>query len=179
MKSLITEAICDFERVAFDNQEKSNTHNDRPKRFHFQDLVNEPYHQLGVVIGTLKGFQKGVPLVDFKGNPSEDYQIAHSCITLSPNHLERELVLCFEENNHLKPIIIGLIEKKTETPQQELDVKIIGDKLELNSNKEIVIRCGEASITLTQAGKIIVRGNYIVSRSSGVNRIKGASVQIN
>ena len=43
----------------------------------------------------------------------------------------------------------------------------------------MVLRCGKASITLTQAGKILLDGTYVVSRSSGANRIKGASVQLN
>jgi len=53
------------------------------------------------------------------------------------------------------------------------------DRLELVAEREIVLRCGEASLTLTRAGKIILRGTYLLSRSSGVNKIKGGSVQIN
>jgi hypothetical protein len=53
------------------------------------------------------------------------------------------------------------------------------DELLFTATKQITIRCGESSITLTAAGKIILRGKYIVSRSSGVQRIKGGSVQIN
>ena len=33
--------------------------------------------------------------------------------------------------------------------------------------------------TLTRAGKILIRGAYLLARSSGVNRIQGGSVQIN
>ena len=55
--------------------------------------------------------------------------------------------------------------------------KIAG--LVLSAEQEIVLHCGDASVTLTKAGKIILRGAYLLSRSSGVNRIKGASVQIN
>ena len=54
-----------------------------------------------------------------------------------------------------------------------------GERLIFRANEEIVLRCGKASITLTKAGKIILRGAYVLSRSSGVNRIKGGSVQIN
>ncbi|MEP7119602.1 MAG: hypothetical protein ABJE95_01785, partial [Byssovorax sp.] len=36
-----------------------------------------------------------------------------------------------------------------------------------------------SSITLTRAGKILIRGAYVLTRSSGVNRIQGGSVQIN
>jgi uncharacterized protein (DUF2345 family) len=53
------------------------------------------------------------------------------------------------------------------------------DELEFTAQKQITLRCGESSITLTAAGKIIIRGKYIVSRSSGVQRIKGGAVQIN
>ena len=53
------------------------------------------------------------------------------------------------------------------------------ERLELTAEREIVLRCGEASLTLTRAGKIILRGTYVLSRSSGVNKIKGGSVQIN
>ena len=52
-------------------------------------------------------------------------------------------------------------------------------RLELRAEREIVLRCGKASITLTRAGKVIIQGAYLSSRSSGVNRIKGGSVQIN
>lgn len=54
-----------------------------------------------------------------------------------------------------------------------------GERLVLKAGREIVLQCGKASITLTSAGKVIIRGAYVLSRSSGVNRIVGGSVQIN
>lgn len=53
------------------------------------------------------------------------------------------------------------------------------EHLVISAAEQITLQCGESSITLTAAGKIILRGKYIVSRSSGVQRIKGGSVQIN
>ena len=53
------------------------------------------------------------------------------------------------------------------------------ERLVLSAQREVTIQCGKASITLTRAGKVLIRGEYLLSRSSGVNRIKGASVQIN
>jgi hypothetical protein len=63
--------------------------------------------------------------------------------------------------------------------ERTADDAAIPERLELTAEKEIVLRVGDASITLTRAGKIILRGTYVLSRSSGVNRIKGGSVQIN
>jgi len=67
-------------------------------------------------------------------------------------------------------------------PEAPLTVKVDADqekKLFLEGKDEVVLKCGEASITLTRQGKVILRGKYILSRSSGVNRILGGSVQVN
>jgi hypothetical protein len=60
-----------------------------------------------------------------------------------------------------------------------LSVSGDGEHLELTAEREIVLRCGQASITLTRAGKVLIRGAYVLTRSSGVNRIQGGSVEIN
>jgi hypothetical protein len=54
-----------------------------------------------------------------------------------------------------------------------------GQRVELRGEEEIVLRCGEASLTLRRDGRIVVRGTYVETRSKGVNRIKGGIVQIN
>jgi hypothetical protein len=64
-------------------------------------------------------------------------------------------------------------------PDAIRDITIDGKTLTFDADEQIVLRCGKASITLTKAGKIIIRGAYLLNRSSGVNRIKGGSVQIN
>ena len=83
----------------------------------------------------------------------------------------------------MRPIVVGLIQAPVPVaaPEKEesIDVKLDSQRLTFTAEQEIVLRCGEASITLTRAGKVIIRGAYILSRSSGVNLIKGGSVQIN
>lgn len=54
-----------------------------------------------------------------------------------------------------------------------------GKKVVIEAKDEIVLKCGDASITLTKAGKIMIRGKYLLNRSTGVNRILGGSVQVN
>ena len=71
------------------------------------------------------------------------------------------------------------IDVSRELDSQQLQAKIDGDHVTLTAEKEIVLQCGKSSITLTKAGKIIIRGEYLLSRSTGVNKIKGGSVQIN
>jgi len=101
----------------------------------------------------------------------------------------REVLLGFENNDPGRPVIIDTIysllddiaeqsNPELETQQPE-EVTVDRKRLVIDAADEIVLRCGEASITLTSAGKVLIKGNYLLSRSSGANRIKGGSVQIN
>ena len=58
-------------------------------------------------------------------------------------------------------------------------VFVDGKRVEIEGREQVVLKCGESSITLTRAGKVMIRGKYILNRSSGVNRILGGSVQVN
>lgn len=138
----------------------------------------------GVVIGVLTGFDTGQhPLVIFPGNPSNSALAARATTTLSNDDIGKEVALLFEDGNPSAPMIIGRLRHSKETIVQiEEEPRIVeadGERKVIEAKEEIVLKCGKASITLTKAGKIIIRGAYVLSRSSGVNRIKGGSVQIN
>jgi len=55
-------------------------------------------------------------------------------------------------------------------PAPRPDALLDGQRLELTAERDIVLRCGAASITLTREGKILIEGTYLLSRSRGVNR---------
>lgn len=101
----------------------------------------------------------------------------------------REVLLTFDGNNPLRPIIIDtiyniideIVENSTAvsnagTAQKEI---INGETIELAAGEQIVLQCGKASITLTKAGKILIKGEYVVSSAKGSNKIKGGSIQLN
>lgn len=137
----------------------------------------------GVVIGVLMSFtEAGMPLVAFPGNQSETGLAAHSTTRFMSDDIGCQVALLFEGGNPQRPIVIGRIqhpEQIVQAGQQSTTADLDDERLEFKAGKEIVLRCGKASITLTKAGKIILRGAYVLSRSSGVNKIKGGSVQIN
>lgn len=60
-----------------------------------------------------------------------------------------------------------------------LEVEIDGETLTLSAYKRIVLRCGKASIVLNEDGTIEIRGTELLSRASGQNAIRGASVSLN
>jgi hypothetical protein len=134
-----------------------------------------------VIIGTLVGFsQSRAPLVDFPGNESGIALPARTMIALNEHDAGCEIALVFENGDAAKPVILGRLQSQNAgTNEGTVNVSLDGEQVALSAKNEIVLRCGKASITLTRAGKIIIRGAYLLSRSSGVNRIKGGSVQIN
>ena len=54
-----------------------------------------------------------------------------------------------------------------------------GRTVRLRGEEEITLRCGKASITLTKAGKVLIRGEYVLTHAGGVNRVRGGTVEIN
>lgn len=136
----------------------------------------------GVIIGVLAGFDdNGRPLVAFPGNTIQTGCPARASAALSREDVGREVALLFEQGDPARPLIIGRIQHPEELkqPAETVSADIDGERMVFSAKKEIVLRCGKASVTLTRAGKILIRGAYVLSRSSGANRIKGGSVQIN
>ena len=138
----------------------------------------------GVVIGLFLSINdSGEPLVAFPGNPVEAAVPAHSTTQFTAKDIGKEVALLFEGGDLLKPLIIGKIQQATAEKVIHNDklttAEMDGDTIVLSANKEIVLKCGKSSITLTQAGKILIKGEYLSSRSTGVNRIKGGSIQLN
>lgn len=154
-----------------------------------------------IVIGEITGIDsQGQPLVTYPNNPSAQPQTALSTIGITAALNGRKVALLFAKGDPRSPVIMGIIhnplqelivayathekvqaETKTsdEKPLKVDDLTVDGRRIVLEGREEVVIKCGEASITLTKAGKILIHGNYVLSRSSGVNRIMGGSVQVN
>ncbi|MGE5451960.1 MAG: DUF6484 domain-containing protein [Acidobacteriota bacterium] len=139
------------------------------------------------VVARLHGFDiDDRPLLaDLPGSPGE-WVTARTTVPLSQAQRGQQALVVFENGDVRRPIVIGVLQQ----PQQPAlhsepaegvrpVVWVDGESQLIEAEREIVLRCGEASITLTRAGKVIIQGNYILSRSRGYNKIKGAAIDIN
>ena len=138
----------------------------------------------GVVIGSLVGLADAgaLPLVIYAGQPGSAALPARTTVDLRERHVGAQVVLMFEANDPAKPVVMGILRETATRPAErsdQVEVDADGARLVLTARDEVVLRCGEASITLTRAGKVLIRGTYILSRSNGMNRIVGGTVQIN
>jgi len=137
----------------------------------------------GVTVGEVTAIRDSdrKPLVTFGGQLSSALP-ACSVVEIHPGDVGRRVVLAFENRDPTKPIIMGVLadgshERTSRAEPIEIDAD--GERITVAARNQLVLRCGKASVTLTAAGKVLIQGTYISSRSSGVNRIKGGSVQLN
>jgi hypothetical protein len=136
----------------------------------------------------------GLVFVDFPGNSlgpiaARATVSANAKILGKRNPNGQEILIAFENNDPKQPIIVdvmfSLIEEIADATTSVLetgklqDVIIDGNRISFEAEHEIVLKCGKASITLTKAGKVLIKGEYVLSHSSGENRIRGGSVSIN
>ena len=81
-------------------------------------------------------------------------------------------------------VLVGLVRDRVSTKAVTarpgtLEVGMDGETLKLTAERDIVLKCGEASLTLRKDGRIILSGTNVLSSSRGPNRIKGASIALN
>jgi len=139
----------------------------------------------GVVLGELLALadDRSTPLVRFPGLHGGGAAPARSCVDLHGTHIGSPVVLVFEQGDPARPIVVGVLRGRAGWPladvAAQVEVDADGQRMVVSAREQLVLRCGQASITLTKAGKVLVEGSYVLSRSTGVNCIKGGSIQLN
>lgn len=134
--------------------------------------------------------EDGVPEVqlDQSGSPVA----ARLAVAVSRERLElavaerQPAVVVFGNGDPSQPVIIGFVEPLVPEPaapvadhQPIIEADVDGRRVRITAADEIVLECGQASVTLRRNGRVIIRGTYVETRSDGTNRIKGGQVQIN
>ena len=151
-------------------------------------------------VGILVGRAESGPVVDYEGNPhgplTARTTTSFDGVAIDPSRPTRVL-LVFEQERSDEPIVVGILEPKdadvaASTPDdaptrnadaqktgvRKIEARIDGRRV-VEAEDELELRCGEATLTLRRNGRVVIRGVYIETRSRGVNRIKGGTVQIN
>jgi hypothetical protein len=153
-----------------------------------------------VKVGYLaSGSKPGTVVVDFDGNTAGPLAarsvVALDSVTIRDALRSRQpVVLLFENGDPNLPIIVGLVPPDpgavllgtllhapatAPAPVRPTEARVDGKRVVLEGDQEVVLRCGDASITLRRDGKIVMRGAYIETTATGLHRIRGGSVKIN
>lgn len=81
-------------------------------------------------------------------------------------------------------VLVGLVRERVSTKAATarpglLEAVVDGETLKLVAERDLVLRCGAASLTLRKDGRIVLSGTNLLSASRGPNRIKGATIALN
>jgi hypothetical protein len=149
----------------------------------------------GVTVGRIVRInQHGQAMVDYSGNelgpiPARSTLDRELLELALPGIRQTPVLLVFEDCDPTLPIIVGCVHETLVAPERTnqavfsaegpRDLAVDGRSVTLEANEEIVLRCGESSLTLKKNGRIVLKGNDIVSRASRTNKLKGAAVAIN
>ncbi len=171
---------------------------DRPSPLGGRSLAIGDGHAAQVRTGRLVGWAEGQPLVQVGDGAAP--APARSMIQLDEARARalvaerREVVLLLEDGDPARPIVAGLLDAAprppSATPGLEAaleatlgagprETELDGQRLVLEAREELVLRCGEASVTLRRDGRLVIKGLYVETHAGGTNRIKGATVKIN
>ena len=137
-----------------------------------------------VSVGVLVEWDAKGPIVDFEGNPRGPVRARASAgatrVRPARPGTTQEVVLLVDGRPNRPPVLLGLLQPLEATEGSgELEARVDGRRVELEGRDEVVLRCGEATITLRRNGRILIRGVQVETRAAGVNRIRGGSVAIN
>jgi hypothetical protein len=106
---------------------------------------------------------------------------ARSTVALVPEHVGREVLLTWIDGE-AGPIITGVIRLPIDAEREaapRAEAVVDAERIVLTGKREVVLRCGAASILLAADGSVVIKGARMLTSASGVHRIRGGAVQIN
>ena len=142
-----------------------------------------------LVTGHLTGVDDEGRLVFRPEGAEETYPVAIG-VTLSDDELVNAASLCRRAlvltsgDDQPNRVLVGLLRERVGMASRQafhngIKVRVDGEDVRLEGKSEIELRCGKARILLRKSGYIELSGTYIVSRSRGPVKLKGATIALN
>lgn len=133
----------------------------------------------GALVGRLVAIEAGRPTVEFDAGQGPCRMPARVLQDMAPGGqawaVGQSVLLMLERGDAALPVIVGRVGDIL--PQPSVDMS--ADELNFEGREQVVLRCGEASITLKADGQVLIKGSRLLSRASESNKIRGATVLIN
>ncbi|MBJ2158888.1 DUF6484 domain-containing protein [Variovorax sp. IB41] len=141
--------------------------------------------QLGVRVARLVALTGAGPWVRMEKEEEEEEEegasplCARTTVHLGDEDVGGDVVVAFDRGDPQRPLILGRVLSGQEAQEGVVHAQADGDRLVLSARERIVLQCGGSSITLTRAGKVLINGHFVQTRATGVNSLKGGSIELN
>jgi len=132
----------------------------------------------GLAIGWITSVApQNVPCVDYEGNkagplPARCLRCLMSGTFASMAERRQEVLLAFERNDPLRPVIAGVLLPRG------IEEGAAPEQVRIEAHDELSLVCGEGAVTLRRNGEVFVSGTNITVDSLGVVQVRGADTEI-
>jgi hypothetical protein len=150
------------------------------------DLENGSPLSFGAIVGV---DEDGGVLVSLDGNTTVRATLAMGAdrarLEQAMRQGEMAVLVALTNEGTRSHLLIGIVKPPARHRHWEggdealIRADVDGRRLHIQAQDEIVLQCGEASVTLRRNGKIIIKGIQIETAAAGTHRIKGGQVRIN
>ena len=118
-------------------------------------------------------------VVAFEGH---EHECAGVTVELVEADVGRSATVMFLDGDPARPIVTGLL-RGTPAPALQsprpAKLELGARELELTADSKLTLRCGKSCIILDRDGKVVIRGEHLLSRATSVNRIRGGTILLN
>jgi hypothetical protein len=149
-----------------------------------ENSKSKPASPAGILIGLIVDIHAtGLPIVEILDPAFVNDQpiVAQAICSLSALKVGRQCAVSLTAGDRPSAIVLGQLQSSVFGlgDSAEISVSQSEGKIDIQSDNEINLRCGKATLRMTSAGLVEIRGKKVVSHSSGLNRIRGGSVKLN
>ncbi|MBN1931348.1 MAG: hypothetical protein JW786_07035 [Desulfobacterales bacterium] len=136
--------------------------------------VQENLDRMEIMRGRISAIRpNGEIIVEYKENSSSLVcDFLRTSAGSIPLLTKGDPVLFVLEKSGVRGCVIGVVQKYITGEESSYQLDFV-------AQNKIELRCGGSSLTMSKEGKVILKGSQVVTKASGVNKIKGASVKIN
>lgn len=142
----------------------------------------------GALVGHLAGFDEQgrilfqedgtqAPYTVEIGLPLSDEEVAAAAQS------KRCALVIKPDNQPRQPVLVALLRECISAEARDKAgteaTRINGQAVEIDAQQSLELNCGRARITLHADGRIELNGDYLLSRSRGPIKLKGATIDIN
>ena len=104
---------------------------------------------------------------------------AHSVLCpVERQHVGERAAVLFDRGQTSRPVVLGIVRADVRDRGED-STDAIPRRVEIDASDEITLRCGQASLRLRADGDVVLRGQDVLHRASGTQRIRGSNVRIN
>jgi hypothetical protein len=100
--------------------------------------------------------------------------------------LEQRALVLIAPGSQQSGVLVGMLRERVGSEARDaanaagaVNVKVDGEAVRISAQSEIELRCGKSRLLMHKDGRIEISGNYLISRSRGPVKIKGATIALN